>query len=154
MPEASEEKKEQPPTAEELAEFRKLLAAGEESAKFGTAFMKLTLHEPPPVTDFLVRWTSSDKERRDADRGYALGSWFASKCGKDRAQNLAKLLDAKDPNIRVAGAVYLCYDDADRGMKELKKLTALEGDPGTWAALTLARRGDKDAVPRALDAFQ
>ena len=33
-------------------------------------------------------------------------------------------------------------------------MTAVDGDPGVWAALTLARRGHKDAVPRALEVFR
>jgi hypothetical protein len=39
-------------------------------------------------------------------------------------------------------------------MAALKKLLVLEGDPGVWAALTLARRGQKVAVPRALEVFR
>lgn len=33
-------------------------------------------------------------------------------------------------------------------------MTEVNDDPGVWAALTLARRGHKDAVPRALDVFR
>ena len=39
-------------------------------------------------------------------------------------------------------------------MAELRKLTTLEGDAGVWATLTLARRGDKEALPRAVRVFR
>jgi hypothetical protein len=64
------------------------------------------------------------------------------------------LLTAKEPIVRVAGAVYLCFEDEKAGLKELAKLTQLKDEAGAWAALTLARRGQKDAVPRVLDMFR
>jgi hypothetical protein len=69
-------------------------------------------------------------------------------------KHLSTLLSAKDPFIRVAGAVYLCFEDLEAGTKALVELSKLEDDPGVWAALTLARRGNKEAVPRALAVFQ
>jgi hypothetical protein len=142
------------PGAEELAKLRKALVAGPEDDDFGKAFEALTVHAPGPVADYLIGWTNPNKEWRDADRGYVLGSYFAWRCGKDRKKHLAALADAKDPFVRVAGAVYLCYEDVDAGTAALKKLTSLEGDAGVWAALTLARRGDKNAVTRALEVFR
>lgn len=141
------------PTPAELAELRLLFVKSAEgkdrqSAKqFGETFEKLTLHDPAPVVEYLAKHGS------DFDNGYVLGSYFAWRCGKDRAKHLAALLDVKDEYIRVAGAVYLCFEDADAGVAALKKLTKLGGDPGVWAALTLARRGHKDAVPRMLEVF-
>ena len=82
------------------------------------------------------------------------GSYFAWRCGADRKKHLAALSGAKEPLVRVAGAVYLCYEDAEAGTAALNKLTALEGGAGVWAALTLARRGNKTAVPRALEVFR
>ncbi len=66
---------------------------------------------------------------------------------------LQRLLGAREPIVRVTGAVYLCFEDKGEGLKALAALTKLPGDAGAWAALTLARRGDKSAMPRALDVF-
>jgi hypothetical protein len=84
---------------------------------------------------------------------HGIASVFATQCAKDREKNLTALLEAKDPWIRVTAAVYLCFEDRDKGVAVLKKMTALEGTPGAWAALTLARRSHKDAVARALQLF-
>jgi hypothetical protein len=146
--------KEKVPGAEELAKLRKALAAGEEAEGFGEAFQVLTGHDPGAVAAYLVGWQNPNKDWRDTDRGYVLGSYFAWRCGTDRKKHLTALSGAKDPFVRVAGAVYLCYEDVEAGTVALKKLTALEGDAGVWAALTLARRGDRDAVPRALEVFR
>ena len=48
----------------------------------------------------------------------------------------------------------ICFEDIDAGTVALKRMTAVDGDPGAWAALTLARRGHKDAMPRALQVFR
>jgi hypothetical protein len=142
------------PDAGELARLRKVVAGGPGAEEFGEAFEALTRHDPGAVAEFLVGWRKKEAEWQDADRGYVLGSYFAWKCGRDRATHLAALTKAVDPFVRVAGAVYLCFEDLDAGTAALKKLTALDGDPGAWAALTLARRGDKDALPRALRVFR
>ncbi|MBA4191106.1 MAG: hypothetical protein C0467_24235 [Planctomycetaceae bacterium] len=146
--------KDEPPSREKLARLRAAISEGEKADNFGEAFEVLTRHDPGAVAAYLVAWTNPDKDWRDADRGYVLGSYFAWRCGVDRKKHLAALAVAKDPFVRVAGAVYLCYEDVDAGTTLLKKLTALEGDPGVWAALTLARRGHKDEVARALEVFR
>jgi hypothetical protein len=146
--------KEPAPSSQELARLRGTLTPGEQAEGFGEAFMTLTHHDPGSVVDFLVAWRSPNQDWRDKDRGYALGSYFAWQCGQDRRKHLASLAEAKDPFIRVAGAVYLCFEDLEAGTAALKRTTALEGDPGSWAALTRARRGHKDAVPRALEVFR
>jgi hypothetical protein len=142
------------PSDQELVDFKKALLRGERSGQFGAAFDVLTRHDPRPVAQYLVGWTNTAQDWHDKDRGYALGSYFAWRCGKDRQRHLAALAEARDPFIRVAGAVYLCFEDAQAGTAALERLTALDGDPGTWAALTLARRGHKDALRRALDVFK
>jgi hypothetical protein len=80
-----------------------------------------------------------------------LGSHFAWRCSGNRKGNLSTLLAARDPFIRVAGAVYLCFEDRELGLHKLKEFSQLEADPGVWAALNRARRGDKSAIPRALE---
>ncbi len=146
--------KEPAPSGQELANLRRTLAGGEKAEGFGEAFGTLTRHDPGPVAEFLVAWVNPDQDWRNKDQGYALGSYFARRCGKDRRKHLASLSEAKDPFIRIAGAVYLCFEDVEAGTAALKRTTAVDGDPGAWAALTLARRGHKDAVPRALEVFR
>ncbi len=141
-------------TEARLLKLRKALADGMEADDFEKAFLTLTIDDPGSVAQFLTDWKNPAKDWRDVNRGYELGSYFAWKCSQDRQKHLKALLLAKDPFVRVAGAVYLCFEDLEQGMGELKKLTALNGEPGTWAALTLARRGQKAAVPRALEAFR
>ncbi len=153
QPIATPAPKKKPPTANELAAARRTLTTGERTDGFDQAQKILTLHDPAPVVIYLNNWTLEQKLWYDLDRGYILGSYFAFRCGKDRKKHLTALLDAKDPYIRVAGAIYLCYEDLDAGQAALKKLTELKGAPGAWAALTLARRGVKDAVSRALKLF-
>ena len=113
--------------------------------------MKLTVHDPAVVAEYLVQWQNPNKDRFDTDQGYIRGSFFAWCCGKDREQNLKKLLNAKAPLIRVAGAVYLCFENPPVGDRKLLEFMQLKGDPGAWAALTLARRGNAAAITRALD---
>lgn len=147
------------PDAKTLAGLRRLLEgkATKEDSKvgdFGTAFETLTRHDPASVARFLVNWKNDGKDWSDADRSYVLGSYFAWKCGGNRAVHLRALSHARDPFIRTAGAVYLCFEDKPSGMTQLRVLQTLPGDAGVWAALNLARRGDKTAMPRVLRVFE
>jgi hypothetical protein len=141
------------PTEKEISEMRELLARNPTEEQFYQVFEALTRHDPEPIADYLVRWVNPEKNWRDADYGYALGSYFAWQCGKNRAANFRKLLGAHDPFIRVAGAVYLCYENKEEGIARLREFVDLPGDAGVWAAINLARRGDKSVMPRALDVF-
>jgi hypothetical protein len=151
---ADPDAKQQAPSAGKLADLRKALAQGPYAEGFGEALEALTRHDPEPVVKYLVEWMNPNQGWRDEDRGYVLGSYFGVRCGKDRRKHFAALSEAKDPFVRVAGAVYLCFENAIAGTAELKRMTAVDGDPGVWAALTLARRGHKGAVPRALEVFR
>ena len=117
-------------------------------------FLALAREDPAPLGGVLAGWQSGGgpwgRSFWKAERGYGLGTWFGRTCGKDRASNLRKLVGAKDPYVRTAGAIYLCYEDETAGREALRQCLALEGDPGGWAALALARRGEKDAVPRLI----
>jgi hypothetical protein len=142
-----------PPSAESLNMWRKALS-NRESEEWEQAFVGLMRHDPAALVEMLLKWDSTKTEhRRERDMNHSLASHFAAECGKDREKNLSALLDAKDAWVRVAAAVYLCFENEDKGVAALKKLTTLQGIPGGWAALTLARRGHKDAVPRALELF-
>jgi hypothetical protein len=141
------------PTEKEIIEMRELLASNSTAEQFDKVFEVMTRYDPEPIADYLVHWVNPEKTWRDADYGYVIGSYFAWQCGKNREANLRKLLSAHDPFIRVAGAVYLCYENKDEGIARLKEFVNLPGDAGVWAAINLARRGDKSAMPRALDVF-
>jgi hypothetical protein len=141
------------PSARQRAKLMALLKKQPELRDAGEALETLTVHEPAAVVEYLQKWVNPEKHWADHDAGYSLGSYFAWQCGRDRKENLTRLLSAKDNFIRVAGAVYLCFEDRELGLQKLKELSGLEGDPGVWAALNRARRGDKSAVPRTLEVF-
>jgi len=142
------------PTPEQLKRMRSILVGKieeDETEDFGTVLTTLTLYEPNTVVDYLINWRAGyPAEER---QGYVLASWFALKCTQDRLQHFKALLKARDPYIRVTGAVYLCFEDEKAGMAALKQLSSLKGNLGIWAAFTRLRRGDKSAMPRALQAL-
>jgi hypothetical protein len=150
------EKPEEPPpaTAEKLKEMRTWLQGKPTEEQIGELMWFLTAQDPGPLAEWLARWEPEADGPFGSDQGYGMASWFAWKCGSDRGANLKKLLAAKDPCVRVAGAVYLCYEDEAAGREALRACMKLEGDAGSWAALTLARRGDKDAMPRLFQALE
>lgn len=108
-------------------------------------------NRPEKAAEILQGWTPRphSTHRWDAE-GYVLGSKFGKYCPSNRIALLGKLTQAKDPLIRVSAAVYLCFDDLAAGLQELERLKIEDGDAGAWAALTLARRGRKESVDRAL----
>ena len=139
------------PSPDMIKQFRVALDEGLESRRFWEAFEKLTLYDSEYVAKYLYLWSNPKKSWRDSDQGYVLGSYFGWKCGKNRKKNLTTLVEANNDFIRVAGAVYLTFEDAELGERYLRELTELKGDPGVWAALNLVRRGEKSAMPRALE---
>ena len=142
-----------PPTAEELAILRKA-PADPKSEDWHKALVRLTRHHSESVAEMLMKWMSPEADkRRQRVPSHGIASYFAVECGKDREKILTVLLDAADPWIRVTAAVYLCFENQEKGVAALKKMAMLEGTPGAYAALTLARRGHKDAVPCALELF-
>ncbi|HEX7078042.1 MAG TPA: hypothetical protein VF363_06460 [Candidatus Eisenbacteria bacterium] len=148
-----------PPTPSALTRWRARLAADstghpEHGLEESEAFVALTKFEPERVAQYLVRWHPRDVEREGDGLGLTLGGYFAAFCGRDRARLLSSLLRAEDPYIRVSAAVYLCFEDEVAGQAALRDLMPLPGDPGVWAALTLARRGVKDALPRSLEVLR
>lgn len=152
-PESREAVTDRVPDKQQLDKLRTAIAVGTESPDFEEAFDVLTKHDPSSVATFLTTWKNPERQWQDTDAGYLIGSYFAWQCGKDRDQNLRTLLSAQDPFIRVAGAVYLTFEDRDFGFSKLQELMELPGDPGVWAALNLASRGNKNAVERALEVF-
>ena len=118
------------------------------------AFETLAVHDPQFIARFLAEWVPSGDSEPVRSLGYGMGSFFAWRCPRDRPLYLRMLTRAKDPYIQVAGAIYLSFEDPNEGTRALRRLERLPGDPGTWAALNLARRGDKTAARRALEAFQ
>jgi hypothetical protein len=118
------------------------------------AFETLTRFDPAFVAKYLRDWYSTADALGGETQGYELGSYFGWKCPGDRPTLLRDLLHARDSYIQVAAAIYLCFEDEEAGMRALRELTATPGDPGAWAALNLARRGDKVAARRAIDALE
>jgi hypothetical protein len=146
------------PDAAQLDAWRKLMAApfsplkNEESAK---ARRGLIAYDPTPIFLELQAWEPPANKigGRPTETTHAKASFAAHHCGVDREKHLKILLRAENPLIRTTGAVYLCFENEKLGKEELNRLTKLEGEAGAWAALTLARRGDKTAVPRLLEVF-
>lgn len=141
-------------TEEETAELRRLLKERAPYHEAGDGILLLTEHDPEAVAEYLLEWESPRERWYDEHAGYFLGSFFAWRVKEDRSKHLRSLLHARDPYIRVAGAVYLCFEDKDEGMRLLRELVELDGFPGVWAALTLARRGDKSAVEPMIEVFK
>ncbi len=150
------------PGPERLARSLSILLEkeGPSDGNFGEAFFELTRHDPGSVAAFLrngsfrqLPETINPRERLEKERSYLFGSLFCVDCSGSRVQHLTSLLGSHDDFVRVAGAVYLCYEDEARGVAELKRLLALPEEAGAWAALTLARRGHKDAMPRLLEYY-
>ncbi len=142
------------PTEKQLNAWRESLAKDAEMEAFTEAIEKLALHEPATAADALVTWVRREGQWAYATRSHDLASTFARLCSKDRKTHLGKLLKSNDPFVRVAGAVYLCFEDDKIGQAKLAELSKLKGDPGAWAALNLARRGDKQAMGRVLELFK
>ncbi|MHC4502076.1 MAG: hypothetical protein ACYTFI_02140 [Planctomycetota bacterium] len=151
-PQDEEEKEEDlgaPPTEQKLGEMRKRLVSG----SWDHALIpRLVRHDPATMAGYLAGWEPEGLPG-DSDSGYEIGSYFAWQCRKDKERHLRTLLKAHDPYIRVAAAVYLCFENRKLGVRWLRKLSKLKGDPGVWAALTLARRGHASAMPRVLELF-
>ncbi|MEX2381722.1 MAG: hypothetical protein WD490_05015 [Opitutales bacterium] len=141
------------PTDAELDEYRRQLKERVSYPDAWRAIDALSVEDPPAVHEYLLTWERSNEAPKNHDAGYVLGSFFARTIREDRSKYLRSLLNANDPWIRVAAATYLCFEDREEGMIALRNLQILEGDPGTWAALNLARRGEKAAMPRALEVF-
>ena len=142
-----------PPTEAQLRSLREILIQGTDAEDFFKAFEVLTEHDPAFVAQYLMNYAMEPKEDRQPPLDYYLGSYFGWKCSRDRPKHLTALLKARAPYVRVAAAVYLMFEDEKAATPHLRTFTRLEGDPGVWAALTLARRGDKEAMPRALKVF-
>src|SRR5262249_17031750 len=143
------------PTDDNIAKYRAILKASPDHHEFNEAFAWLTRHDPGTVAAFLREGNFPDSfagavpiERRAKSRAYAMSSSFGVACKNDRVRHFMELLKSPVDFVRVAAAVYLCYEDEAAGVAELRKLLALPEEAGGWAALTLARRGFKDAMPR------
>lgn len=116
------------------------------------AFETLAVYDPEFLASYLTTW-SPGPDPRYGSEGYGLGSFFAWRCTRNRAGYLRRLTRAKDPYVRVAGAIYLSFENEPEGVRALREFMSLPGDPGALAALNLARRGSKEAASRALDCF-
>jgi hypothetical protein len=83
----------------------------------------------------------ADEEPLGADNYDYVSTLCALYPEQGRVDFLRRLLRAKDPWARVAGAVYLLPHSHTEAHLALERFARLEGEPGAWASLTLARRG-------------
>jgi hypothetical protein len=125
-----------------------------EFPKFWYALGYLSVEDPKTVVKWLSTWENPEEDQQIRQLGYELGSTFAHYCEVDREKYFKRLLKAKDPCVQVSAAVYMAFENEEAGLRALRKFAELPGDPGTWAALALARRGETDVVPRLLEVFQ
>lgn len=112
------------------------------------AFELLCRHAPASAAAFLLQQQAS--EFPDSWDWYPLASVFGHLCKTDRTAHLKSLMAAQDGWIQTTAEVYLCFDDRAAGEAALRQRLKVDGDQGAWAALVLASRGDKSAMPRAL----
>lgn len=113
-----------------------------------SAVENLVVYDPGFLVGKLTVWTRSDD---DTIQSVMIRLCMAAQ--GDRAKLFTQLQEAQDPFIRVMAAIYLCFENKAEGLKHLRQHTRLPDDAGAWAALTLARRGEKEAMPRALEVF-
>ncbi|MBW8016468.1 MAG: hypothetical protein FVQ82_09790 [Planctomycetes bacterium] len=133
-------------TSKELDEHQKILTDSKNfgNYKWSKSFNILIDYRPVYVAKWLKKWKNPKRRWSDEHMGYSLGSSAACRFKKDKIKCLEILLGAKNRYIRSAAAVYLALEDEQKGIKKLKKMAKLKGDPGLWASLNLARRGSKD----------
>jgi len=119
------------------------------------AILLLSMHRPESMVKRLSTFEHSKNTHRIVKElvSYQLIRYFGMNCGTNRKHCLELLLESKDPIIRTGAAVYLCSEDLDQGMKTLEACAELPDVAGTWAAITLACRGQKSAMQRALRVF-
>lgn len=138
----------------DMAELARLLR-DDAHPRWHEALSILTENAPRTVVSFLRGWEPRiGRDWREADRAYVVASYFCSYCPEEREGNFLELTRGRNPYVRVAGAVYLAYENLPKGIAILKGLERLRGDPGAWAAISLARRGDKEAMARALEVLR
>jgi hypothetical protein len=142
-----------PPAPDDSTRLRLRAALGGSGREAARAFDVLAVHDPSAVVEFLLSYQVPETSPFNRDTEYLHGCYFGWRCGPDRASHFRRLLEAKDPHVRVAAAVYLTFEDAASGEAALRQLSLLAGPPGGWAALALAGRGDETAVPRAIQLF-
>ncbi len=117
------------------------------------ALALMAKYAPAAAVSPLRDWTAPPDDKYKQAWGYYLGSIFCFSCVQDRDRHFVTLLDAKDDFVRVAAAVYLRKVNPETACRKLKEFTALEDDPGAWAALVLASAGDKSVIPRVLKTY-
>lgn len=109
---------------------------------------------PAPTGPFDLGELIRDVGAWIGDGDYWLASEVCLNVPVDRARSLRPLFEARSRWVRVASAVYATLAQDPDAPAVLTQLSRLDGGPGAWAALTLARRGDRSAVPRLLEVFR
>lgn len=140
-------------TPSHLSTWRRLLSepATSGAGDYEQAIVAFAGTDPEVPVEFLLGLPEVGSASSPLPRHHrAVASVFASHCTTNREAHLRRLLSAPHSAIRVGAAVNLCFDDPVAGKAALHGMTGLPGEDGTWAAVTLARWGEKEAVERAL----
>jgi hypothetical protein len=142
-----------PPSVEALAGARKTLAdpASKPLGEAADALDLLTVYDPAMAVGVLTTWGGATGGLNPSQANYSVGSYFGFRCGSDCTSHLKTLLEAENPIIRTSAAIYLSLRDPDAGLPALRSLLALPDDAGAWAAIALMSRGERAAIPRALE---
>ena len=99
----------------------------------------------------ILREGGAPGEEEPSPSGYLQASRLCALYPGPRIPFLRRLLRAADPWARVAGATYLLLEARAEGLAALKQSVELPGEPGAWAALTLARHGAAEHVERLFE---
>jgi hypothetical protein len=107
------------------------------------AFVLLSTQSPDDVVEYL--------SNPDISMPYILTPYFARSSPEDRKLHLERLTRSANPHVRSVAASYLAMEDEDSGSARLRTAMASDVPAGWYAALSLARRGDKRAADFLVD---
>ncbi len=144
-----------------------LIDAGEEADTAGPALLLRMLRGPNPWDVFvrlcprnpslaaktLTEAGGLGRAMVNSRRDREIASYFCWRCPRERRKCFRSLLASESEDVRATAAVYLAIENEQEGIPILQGVAKYKGPAGSWAALALARRGDKQFLRRALDVF-
>jgi hypothetical protein len=117
-----------------------------------SASLRLPLVNRDMVVDDL-KVLPNDHSRETSHAAYLYGSFVAAGCKQECPALFFSWLNVPNDWVRVVGAVYLAVWHDPRGVEALQKLALTTDRPGLLASLALARRGDRVAMDRVVQAL-